>query len=81
MSGVPLPHSGPFAQLRRCFGGGIGAGSIMASSTAPSPILAGLEAPNDGMLRLVKVSRGVLVRRVVAASDMPAQPLFFPPEA
>ena len=39
---------------------------------APAPVLSGLEAAHDGMLRLVKVPRCVTVWRIVAATDMPA---------
>jgi hypothetical protein len=40
---------------------------------APSPILTGLEALDDGMVRRVIVLRGVLVRRVVTAADVTAR--------
>ena len=36
----------------------------------PAPVLAGLEADDDRMLRLMKVSGRVLADRVVAAADM-----------
>jgi hypothetical protein len=39
---------------------------------APAPILAGLEAPHDGVLGLVKVFGRVLTGRVVAAPDVTA---------
>src|SRR5687767_3660301 len=39
---------------------------------APAPVLATLEAADDGMPCLVKVLRGVSVRRVVTATDVAA---------
>jgi hypothetical protein len=39
---------------------------------APTPIVARLEAPDDGVLGLVKVFGRVRVRRIVAAADVPA---------
>src|SRR5690349_24508151 len=40
---------------------------------APLPVLAGLERPDDGVPRLREVRRRVLVRRAVAATDVPAR--------
>src|SRR5512138_2548036 len=37
---------------------------------APRPILAALEASNEWMFRLVKVLRGVFVRRLITAPDV-----------
>src|SRR5262249_47369907 len=39
---------------------------------APAPVLAGLEAADDRMMRRVEVFCGVLVRRIVTAADVAA---------
>src|SRR5207237_30374 len=51
---------------------------------APRPVLAGFEAPHDGMLGFVKVLGGVSVGGVVAAADVTAfetEPQMHPPLA
>jgi hypothetical protein len=40
---------------------------------AVSPLVAGLEASNHRVLRLMKMFRGVFVRRLVAAAYVPAR--------
>ena len=40
---------------------------------APAPVLAGLGRPDDRVSRAARVSRGVLVRRAVAAADVAAR--------
>jgi hypothetical protein len=43
-----------------------------AVDVAPSPLFAGLERPDDRVTRGIRVPRGMAVRRVVAATDVPA---------